>query len=350
MTKSSIGITFYAFIFSIPLIFAQNFQSKYFYLGEITDLRPGEKQNLGMVFMQNNSKLMPFNMPNGHIGYLKNKFNTILKSTVDPYKVNLVLTHFTYTEKPKNEQTVAGAFRFEGNFYLQTSFDSTTIFPFKYTVSYIRKIGEMLPLYTLVDQKVDNLMVKLEAWFAKNYEKNYNLARHIIVNTKDFSPKERDSDTLYFFQRRINFNDFTLKKAAPGRFSATIFTGMGYFANSKMHNDTIYLELTTKVYQVKGMSWAIPEANSTYSLNHEQLHFNITQLIAEKFKQRLREEALPPIDFDSRIQYLYMDYFRQINQLQNRYDNDTDHGLNTQKQAWWENYIAGELKKYDVII
>jgi hypothetical protein len=331
-------------------ISAQNFKSQYFYLGEIIDLRSNEKTNQGLIYQLGGSKSIGLKLPNGDIEFLKNKLNTDLISKVDPYKVNLVLIEMKYTEKAKTETLVSGKLNFEGSFYLKSSQDSTTIFPFKYSVSYTRKIGELEPLYQLLDQKITDLLKNLELWFQKNYNKNYILARHVQVITKDYTPNVQDEDTLYYFQRRVKFSDFTLKKSNAGRSAAAIFTNMGYFASSRFSNDTVYLTFTVKVYQIKGMSWAIAEANSVYSINHEQTHFNITQLIAEKFKERLREEALPPLDFDSRLQFIYLEYYRKINKMQNNYDDDTKHGLDKDKQIWWENHIAQELKKYNIII
>lgn len=60
----------------------------------------------------------------------------------------------------------------------------------------------------------------------------------------------------------------------------------------------------------------------------------------------MREEALPPQDYDSRIQFLYLDYYRMINRMQNIYDEETKHGINKIEQAHWEKYVADELEKY----
>ncbi|MES2796894.1 MAG: hypothetical protein V4683_13065 [Bacteroidota bacterium] len=335
-------------LLAISELQAQKFSSKYFYLGEVFDQRLSDKRNIGSVFEFGKSYPVPLNLLGGEIQYLKNKFDTKLVSKVDPYKVNLGLSHLLFTEKPKSDGLVSGNLRFEGHFFTQSSEDSTALFPFKYTVSYIRKIGELQPIHDLLDEKIEDLMKQLEVWFSKNYAKNYNLARHVIVKTSNFIPKVLEEDTLYFFQRRINFSDFSPKASSSGRFAASIFTNLAYEANTKMSNDTVIIDLATKVYQVKGMSWAIPQANNSYALNHEQTHFNITQLIAEKFKERLREEALPPLDFDSRIQYLYIEYYRKINQMQDRYDNETRHGLDKEKQVWWEAYVVEELKKYNI--
>ncbi len=329
-------------------IFGQNFTSKYYYLGEINDLRLTEKNTIGSVFVAGKAVKIPLKLPNGELNYLKKKLDTKLAANAVAYKINLALTNLFFTEKPKNDFTAIGSLNFEGSFYTLSSSDSTVVFPFKYTVSYIRKIEDEAPLYNLLDSKLTDLQKQLETYFEKNFAKNYKLARHVTVKTSDYLPSVPDNDTLYFLQRRVNFNDFSSKPNNKSKYAAAIFTSMGYMANSKMSNDTVIINLTAKVYQIKGMSWAIAQADNVNSLNHEQTHFNITQLIAEKFKERLREESLPPQDFDSRIQYLYIEYFRKINKLQDQYDLETEHGLNREKQIYWENYIKTELAKFGV--
>lgn len=317
-------------------------------MGEIVDLRTSSKNSFGNIYGINQSEKSPFYLPNGNLEYLKRKLDTELKVGANPYKINLALIQLQLDEKIKSATLANGTFKFEGAFFTMDGFDSTVIFPFKYNVAYTRKLDDQMPLYALLDSKLKDLQQRLEVYFFKNYGKNYKLARHVVVKTRDFRPADFDNDTLYFFQRKINFSDFTLKQNSNSRFAAAIFTSMGYIATPKMIEDTVFIDFTTKVYQIKGMSWAIPQADNTNSLNHEQTHFNITQLIAEKFKERLRDEALPPTNYDSRIQYLYLEYFRKINKLQNQYDIETQHGINREKQLFWENFIKEELVKFGV--
>lgn len=332
--------------FSTKNIYAQKFNSNYYYLGEIVDNRTLKSQSIGNVFTENSTFPSPFFLQNGIINYLKKNLDSEMTHKRDPYFLNLALDQLSFQENIDNNKLINGEFNFRGSFYIVTDSDSIKIFPFKYAVKYKRQAYETDKLNELILSKTKELNGRLEKWFRENYEKNPKLARHVTVITTDFTPKEIDSDTLYFFQRKIDVDDFLLKKPSNSRFAAAIFTSMGYQAFVKMSNDTVYLNLEVKVYQIKGMSWILEAEKSQYVIDHEQTHFNITQLIAEKFKERLREEALPPQDYDSRIQFLYLDYYRMINRMQNIYDEETRHGINKTEQARWEKKVEEELSNY----
>ena len=70
---------------------------------------------------------------------------------------------------------------------------------------------------------------------------------------------------------------------------------------------------------VRGMSWVIPPAQDAYGLSHEQLHFDITKLVVERFKKKIAAmKADLVIDLNSMIQYEYLESYREMNQLQNQ--------------------------------
>jgi hypothetical protein len=326
--------------------YSQKFKSNYYYLGEIVDNRTPKMQSIGNIYTDGATISSPIFLQNGISSYLRKNLDSEMIHKRDPYFVNLALDQFNFQENIDKNKLINGEFNFRGSFFILKDSDSINIFQFKYEVKYKRQAYETEKLYELILSKTKELNGRLEKWFKENYEKNPKLARHVTVIATDFTPNEIDSDTLYFFQRKVVLDDFTPKTKSSGRFAAAIFTSMGYQAFVKMSNDTIYLNLEVKVYQIKGMSWILESEKTQYVLDHEQTHFNITQLVAEKFKERLHEEALPPQDYDSRIQFLYLDYYRMINRMQNIYDDETRHGVNKTEQARWEKYVENELKKY----
>jgi len=43
--------------------------------------------------------------------------------------------------------------------------------------------------------------------------------------------------------------------------------------------------------------------------------------------------------------YQYIETYREMNQLQDQYDAETNHGINTSAQEKWNRWIDGELEK-----
>ena len=94
---------------------------------------------------------------------------------------------------------------------------------------------------------------------------------------------------------------------------------------------------------VKSMSWGLPEAKNAGTLRHEQLHFDITRMVVERFKKRLLSGDLTIEDYDSEIQYQFLESFREMNTEQEAYDGATGHGLNAAAQAEWDRKVSKEI-------
>ncbi|GAA4355087.1 hypothetical protein GCM10023185_17620 [Hymenobacter saemangeumensis] len=100
------------------------------------------------------------------------------------------------------------------------------------------------------------------------------------------------------------------------------------------------------------LSWFRDPKNSTEALlRHEQLHFDITEVYARKLRQKLTVfkvkadcNKLQPA-FDNLTRAVYSEWERE----ESRYDQETNHGLNTAKQGYWERQVQiklDQLKAY----
>ena len=95
-------------------------------------------------------------------------------------------------------------------------------------------------------------------------------------------------------------------------------------------------------------SWVRSPATLTSALlRHEQMHFDLTEVYARRLRQRLvvfqaraNCEKLQPA-FNNVTKPLYSEWDRE----QNRYDQETNHGLNTDRQAAWEQQTQARLEQ-----
>ncbi|WP_142684562.1 hypothetical protein [Chitinophaga polysaccharea] len=164
------------------------------------------------------------------------------------------------------------------------------------------------------------------------------------------SPALSGSDTIYYdFERKLQWDDFQAKPSPNGPSAAVSYTSFAYEGNSNLVNDTLRITLRLQVFFIKSASWVRPETRNSYALAHEQLHFDITRLVAERFKQKLRQTALNRDDYDSIIQYQYLQSFREMNRLQYRFDQETRHGLNVAEQIRWRDKVNVGLKNNGVL-
>ena len=95
-------------------------------------------------------------------------------------------------------------------------------------------------------------------------------------------------------------------------------------------------------------SWLRNAATATPTLlRHEQLHFDLTEVHARLLRQKLVAfqakancEKLQPA-FDNLTKPMYTAW----NNEQNRYDQETNHGLNAVRQAYWEKQTQLRLEQ-----
>ncbi|MFY0253063.1 hypothetical protein ACDQ55_03830 [Chitinophaga sp. 30R24] len=182
----------------------------------------------------------------------------------------------------------------------------------------------------------------------KTEKKHYTVIELHFEEKKEASSPE--SDTLFYLSNhQLQWNDFKAKPSPAGFSAAVSYTSFAYDGNSDLINDTLHITLQLQVFFIKSASWVRPDARDNYTLAHEQLHFDITRLVVERFKQKLRQTALNRDDYDSVIQYQYLKSFQEMNRLQYRFDQETNHGLNDAEQIRWRDKISVGLRNNGIL-
>jgi hypothetical protein len=169
------------------------------------------------------------------------------------------------------------------------------------------------------------------------------LAKGIKVNFTDYG-QNTDPDTVFYnFDRPLGWDDFQ-GRPRLSRYAASVFPGFSYDGSSEVKEGVIHVNLDVKVYMVKEASWVKANARDAYGLNHEQRHFDLVKLVAERFKQKIKPDLLTLEDYNSIIQYQFIESFREMNRLQEQYDQETRNGLDPMAQQRWNHKIDAELK------
>ena len=109
----------------------------------------------------------------------------------------------------------------------------------------------------------------------------------------------------------------------------------------------VHIIITMKVFVVRDASW-VKAGRDDYGLNHEQRHFDIVKLVAERFKQKIKPGNLTVADYNSIIQNQFLESWREMTRVQEQYDSETGHGLNQLAQADWNQRIDADLEKFGV--
>jgi hypothetical protein len=94
----------------------------------------------------------------------------------------------------------------------------------------------------------------------------------------------------------------------------------------------------------RNSSWIKKGIEDEALLRHEQLHFDIAELFARRIKY-IFDHFMYTENYASEILALFNEQKTRYHVMQDKYDQETDHSVNSDKQREWSIYIARELAK-----
>lgn len=156
-----------------------------------------------------------------------------------------------------------------------------------------------------------------------------------------------ESDILWQ-SRKLDWKDFKpMAKAKRMGFKAETFSGIRF----ESVQEGQLISFRTECYFSPEKSWVLKGSETDYLLNHEQRHFDITEIYARKFRkelepyQRISVERFAKENVGEKVNELYSRLMNEMFAYQNRFDEETKHSVNTEKQAEWDQQIDSELEK-----
>lgn len=172
-----------------------------------------------------------------------------------------------------------------------------------------------------------------------------NLLIFIIVLCVGSSSNEETM--IWNDSAKLSWIDF--KGAPDSESDAVALTASGItFGYSLQTSGAKIMDISTKVeaYFYPHKSWYIKDKANIHILGHEQLHFDITELYARKFRQQLTKLEVSQ-NIKEQMNALHAEINLAVHKTQQRYDRETNHSMNIEKQKEWEIFIAKELKSLD---
>ena len=166
---------------------------------------------------------------------------------------------------------------------------------------------------------------------------------HVFLDNKINRPS---SDTIYYdVNRKLNWQDFQAAPPVNAQWGA--MTASGFSFNSSMNDDGKNMEITIAVFTffTKHDSWKRPDIHSAYHLEHEQRHFDITRLGTERLVAELRKAKLTGQNYRKVIHSIFDKIYDENSAMQQEYDKETKHSIDTVKQKEWNERIAMEIGK-----
>nr|WP_221452740.1 hypothetical protein [Mucilaginibacter sp. FT3.2] len=209
--------------------------------------------------------------------------------------------------------------------------------------NYTRSTVQQMDIAGLLSNTIQGGLIYFNTWINKQADSNIKLAKGVKLIFTDYT-EQPEGDTIYYSAKRpLTWADFK-QKPPTSKYEAEVFPSIAYAERVEVIKGIVNVNLSLKPYLPKSACWVKDGSRNAYSLNHEQRHFDIVKLVMEHFKQQLLKEKLTVENYDGPINVQYLDSFREMNQLEEQYDLETSHGMNTAAQEEWNKRIDKELR------
>lgn len=153
-------------------------------------------------------------------------------------------------------------------------------------------------------------------------------------------PKDCSNCMKWSENRKLNWADFQGKPKKSSPNEALTDSGMSI----ELECDDKNSRAVVTCYFNPNKSWT-KSKESEYLLAHEQLHFDITELFVRKLRKKLSELGNDCQALSKHIEDYYQSNYKDFVAYQDRYDRETKHSLNKEKQQYWNEKVARELKE-----
>lgn len=165
----------------------------------------------------------------------------------------------------------------------------------------------------------------------------------LLIFILSFNTYSQNQNSIYWTDsHKLSWDDFK-GKAIPNNISAAM-TYSSITFEIEVENDSAIITIEN-IFDKK-QSWVKNSGKTNYILNHEQKHFDISEIYARKLRKKLSEEQFEFSSIQKNISKIVKDNYKEAISFQNKYDKETKHSVNIEKQEIWNEKIEDELKDF----
>lgn len=147
----------------------------------------------------------------------------------------------------------------------------------------------------------------------------------------------------WFDNKPLKWSNFKGNVDGSSKYAALTASGIYYSYETTKDGELIF---TIESHFDPKNSWVKKEKKNDKLLEHEQRHFDITELYARKLKKEISEREFSySKSLQKKLNKLYQNWVGRLNTEQKSYDKETKHHLNQEGQKKWNKRINAELDK-----
>ena len=197
----------------------------------------------------------------------------------------------------------------------------------------------------IISSTIKNIIVGFQSCINANsdFPLLAKTVRVVFKNENDERKNIKGDTIIWNENNKLKWTDF---KGSSGlsSFMAQSNCIFSYRAEPKMKNGIMELNIRLNASFDRNHSWVIAGHQKDTLLAHEQLHFDICELNIRHLRKRILDLTLNPMEFDVQINSLFSEVWSENQNQQQNYDDETGHGIISDKQLFWQAKIKEELK------
>ncbi len=164
----------------------------------------------------------------------------------------------------------------------------------------------------------------------------------VVIGAKEKDKYKEKDLVVWSDENKIIWKNYKGKPTNSTDGAMTCSLIYSKYENSN-NNDLI---INIRACFLKNESWKREKMPSNYHLNHEQRHFDITEIFARRLRKILADTSFQSIsNAKKNIPKLIKDNNKEWDIYQNIYDKESNHSINIEKQTLWNKRIDDELNQ-----
>ena len=155
----------------------------------------------------------------------------------------------------------------------------------------------------------------------------------------------QSSDTIYYSQRdKVTWDDFITIQVDTAKLVKADLATTIQMKTTKVNVWTGVASFDVVAVAFKNRSWVTNNGKTDNELRHQQLYFDISEVIARRLKADMNSKKINA-GRQKKITETFQAYDKMLFEMHKNYDNDTRFGTDLEKQAEWEKKIWLELER-----
>lgn len=174
----------------------------------------------------------------------------------------------------------------------------------------------------------------------------FSVLRFLVISFLLFSSEGDEVKMAWSATDKLTWEDFQGPPQLNSGYVASTNSGLSFSYSFSMNGDEIDYSYKVNSYFYPESSWYIPLHVNQHILDHEQTHFDISELHARILRRKIENYVFSE-NFKSEIMKLYKETENERVAMQHQFDEESDHSKNKEGESQWEAFVQKEIKLYE---